>query len=367
MSTNTIGPRLKALRDARGLDQEAVRAILGVGSRQIVSQIETGERRVSGEELTRLIEGLGADLDYFTDPFRLEGEGAFSWRQSGCGVSTLTAYQTRAGAWLAAYRHLAEQTKERPSFRRSLRLDRSASFDQAAAEGERIAIECDLGDVPALRLGQVMEQAFDILVLMVDAPAGISGAACRLTELDAVLVNRLEVPGRRYFDLAHELFHLLTWDAMPPDPIESVDAKGHVEKLANAFASALLMPRHVIAGDWGKAASVPALAAMINERADTLQVTAQALKWRLVTAKLLSRQRATAVPDELLRHNGRAGPEADQQPPLFSRRFMEVLGHGMEHGFVSRRRAARLLELSPSGGELAGLFQAHDLPVPEGL
>jgi Zn-dependent peptidase ImmA (M78 family)/DNA-binding XRE family transcriptional regulator len=367
MTTNLIGPRLKALRETHGLDQEKVAAILGVGSRQIVSQIETGERRVSGEELMRLIDGLGADLDYFTDPFRLEGEGAFSWRQSHCGAATLAAYQTRAGAWLAAYRYLAEQTNKPSSFRRSLRLDRGSSFDQAAAEGERIAIEFDLGDIPALRLGEVMEQAFDILVLMVDAPAGISGAACRLTELDAVLVNRLEVPGRRYFDLAHELFHLLTWDAMPPDPIEAIDAKGHVEKLANAFASALLMPRSVIQGDWRKAGSVPALAAMINERADTLQVTAQALKWRLVTAKLLSRQRATAIPDEMLRHNGRSAVAVNTQPPLYSHRFMEVLGRGIDHGFVSRRRAARLLELSPNGRDLAELFEAHGRPVPEGL
>jgi len=35
-----------------------------------------------------------------------------------------------------------------------------------------------LGAVPAARLGTIMEQQLGILVLMVDAPAGISGAAC---------------------------------------------------------------------------------------------------------------------------------------------------------------------------------------------
>ena len=37
-----------------------------------------------------------------------------------------------------------------------------------------------------------------------------------------ILVNRHEPRGRRSFDLAHELFHVLTWDAMPPERIESL-------------------------------------------------------------------------------------------------------------------------------------------------
>lgn len=76
--------------------------------------------------------------------------------------------------------------------------------------GERFVAEFNLGEVPALRLIEVMEREFGVLVLMVDADDGISGAACRLPELDAVLIARHESPGRRHFDLAHQLFHILT-------------------------------------------------------------------------------------------------------------------------------------------------------------
>ena len=41
-----------------------------------------------------------------------------------------------------------------------------------------------------------------------------------------MLINRDEVPGRRHFDLAHELFHILTWDAMPPDHVEEATETG---------------------------------------------------------------------------------------------------------------------------------------------
>ena len=93
-----------------------------------------------------------------------------------------------------------------------------------------------------------MERELGVLVLMVDAIEGVSGAACRLPALDAVLINRREAPGRRHFDLAHELFHILTWDTMPPEHVEdaSEHSKNRVEQLANSFASALLMPPAVL-------------------------------------------------------------------------------------------------------------------------
>ena len=112
------------------------------------------------------------------------------------------------------------------------------------AAGERFADELALGPAPALGLASAMEARLHILVLMVDAQEGISGAACRLPELDAVLISRSEVAGRRHFDLAHELFHILTWDAMPPERVEEASDFGgnRVEQLANNFAAAVLMP-----------------------------------------------------------------------------------------------------------------------------
>ena len=73
-------------------------------------------------------------------------------------------------------------------------------------------------------------------------------AACRLPELDSVLIARHEVAGRRHFDLAHELFHLLTWAAMPPERLEEARETGgnRVEQLANNFAAAVLIPADTV-------------------------------------------------------------------------------------------------------------------------
>ena len=227
--------------------------------------------------------------------------------------------------------------------------------------GERFAADFALGDVPATRLGEVMERELAVLVLMVDAQPGISGAACRLPELDAVLIARHEVVGRRNFDLAHELFHVLTWDAMPPAHYEeAIDAGGNrVEQLANSFASAVLMPAGLLEryGSWSTL-SGDELIRRLNRVADQLQVTASALKWRLAALGTLSRATARSVTDAALRNDRHAAPP-NTSPARFSRPFMEVMGLALDRGHVSFRRVAALLDVNTE--ELAPLFASHGI------
>ncbi len=203
-----------------------------------------------------------------------------------------------------------------------MRLAKTSSHEDAKTAGERFVTAYDLGDVPALRLAAVMEDAFDILVLMVDAIPGVSAAACQLPELDTVLINRQEIVGRRHYDLAHELFHILTWDTMPPAHVEApVESDGNrIEQLANNFASALLMPAATLApfGTWSDLNS-SSLVRKLNQTADEFAVTASALKWRLVATGQLSAATARGIDDALLRNNGRQS-SPDDAPQFFPRR-----------------------------------------------
>ncbi len=365
MPASFIGPRIKALREERKLSQDDLARIFGFKDRQTVSAIETGERRVTAEELVIAVEKLGASLDYFTDPFLLAGEGRFSWRQTNVGLQRLNGYERSAGRWIAAFRAIAPEVgREAPLLRRALGLHRGSRFEDAMEAGERFVAEFELGDVPAARLAEVMERELGILVLNVDAFDGISGAACRLPELDVALINRHEVVGRRHFDLAHELFHILTWDAMPPEHSEEALETGgnRVEQLANNFASAVLMPAAILDGfgDW-TAFPEHELAARLNAAADELLVTASALKWRLVALDRLKPAAARAVPDAALRNNGRDAAQA-VTPPLFSKPFMEVIALAVDQGRVSARRAAALVDLTVD--ELGDLFTTHGVSAP---
>jgi len=401
MPANLFGARIRALRTERNLTQDVLAHRLGFKDRQTLSAIETGERRLSADELLLAAQALGEPLDTFTDPFLLIGEGSFSWRQTGVALPRLTEYERHAGRWIAAYRTLAEQQGHQPPpDRRSLRLAKTSSYEDAIAAGERFAAAYGLGDVPALRLADVMQDTFGILILMVDAITGVSGAACQLPELDTVLINRQEIAGRRHYDLAHELFHILTWEAMPPEHVEDAAERSsnRVEQLANSFASALLMPATVLAryGAWSGLAG-DAVVRKLNETADALAVTASALKWRLVATGQLTTAAAREIDDARLRNNGRVAglarripslgrrerrfsddgaplmglltnreaqvqPHIDtaaETPPLFSKPFLEVIARALHEGQLSVRRAAGLLDLAID--DLPDLFSAHGI------
>ena len=176
-----------------------------------------------------------------------------------------------------------------------------------------------------------------------------------------MLIARGEVAGRRNFDLAHELFHLLTWEAMPPEHVEDAREFGgnRVERLANGFAAAILMPRATVDafGDWERLDEAT-LIERLNTAADELRVTSSALRWRLVALRHLPAAKARTLPEAALRNNGRERAEGSR-PPLFSRPFVDVVVAAIDQGHVSVRRVAELLGLTIE--DLEELFSAHGL------
>ena len=365
MTTQLIGKRLKVLRNERGLSQEELASIFGFKDRQTVSAIETGVRRITVDELVLAVEKLGVPLEYFTDPFRLVGEGRFSWRHTGVETDQLREYEYIAGCWIAAFRALAPKVdREIPLMRQSLGLTRRSSYEDAMLAGERFVAEFELGDAPAKRLSEVMEQKLGILVLMVDTSDGISGAACRLPELDTVLITRHEIEGRRHFDLAHELFHILTWNEMPPEHSEDVreTSNSRVEQLADNFAGAVLMPSKMLERDWNWGSlGEEELIDRLNIVADELHVTSSALRWRLVALGQLRKSVAQSLPGTALRNNDRDVARGEE-PAMFSKPFVEVLGRANERGLVSMRRVAKLLNLVIE--DVEELYAVHGLKCP---
>jgi transcriptional regulator with XRE-family HTH domain len=255
ISQKLIGLRVKAAREAKGWTQDQLTQGLGLKDRQSVSDIENGKRALKPDEMLTLSDILDRDIEFFIDPFAVAGEAQFSWRAAPeVTEDSLDGFELKAGQWIGLLRWLREQQDSRASvLKRALRLSAQSSFEDAQKSAESLVGELDLGVIPAESLIDKIERELDIPVLFVDTvdtPDGqsISGATCHLEEMGVILINRNESEARRFFDLAHELFHALTWDAMKPEHRESNSVeernKGkRIEQLANSFAAALLMPR----------------------------------------------------------------------------------------------------------------------------
>ena len=355
-----VAGRLKALRTQQHLTQQHVSERLGFKDRQTLAAIEAGERRVTPAELAAAAELFGVEPEYFTDAFHLAGEGAFSFRAKGVDDAVLDDFERRAGRWVATYRELRAQAGVTPSrLGRKLDLTPSSSYEDAQACAEELRQRWGLGDVPAAELEAALAREMQALVLYVDAPAGLSGAASRLPGLNTILVNRRERVGRRSYDLGHELFHVLTWDAMPPARVDEgvKPTKGtRVEQLAENFAAALLMPAPTLAARWNARGEAD-VHDWLNATASVLRVTAVALKWRMHNLGHLD---AARVRDELLA--GNAGLAATEPlPRLFSAEFVTRVHAAVEAGRLSLRRAARLLDLELD--ELAALCRDYGLTL----
>lgn len=365
-----ISRRLKHAREKLGLTQAQLSEKLGFKDRQTVAAIEAGQRKLSAGELVRAMEVLGVDLDFFTDSFRLVGEGNFNWRaHRDAEVGLLDEFEEKAGRWIALYRKLGEKSDKAVSpLQKRLALSERSRFEDAWAAAEALVEEWQLGEIPALNLEAAIKTHLGALVLYVNAPRGISGAACQLPGLNTILINRNEPEGRRHFDLAHESFHLLTWEQMTPEHRELTDGeyrgKGRqkrIEQLADNFAGALLMPWRQVAVRWRSRREEEDIHDWLNKTATELCVSAQAMKWRLFYLGFLSRADLLGIQDSKLTANGRP---ADKQPAprLFSAEFVQRLHTGLLAGDVSVRRAASLLDLKLE--ELAELFESYELPVP---
>ena len=373
-NTAQLGRRVKAARTDLNWHQKDLAKELGIKDRQTISQIEAGQRALKVEELMKLIEVTGKDADYFIDPFLVVGEARFAWR---VGPDTtkpaLDNFESKAGAYIGMYRCMLEDRgRNRSAVRQSLRLSKGSSYERAADLGEKLADELVLGEVPARNLAEKIEEKLDIPVFYVHMDKlgkgeKISGAVCHLEDMDAILVNRKESLGRRNFDLAHELFHVLTWDAMEPEHMESnviEDRNGgeqrKVERLADNFAAALLMPSAALDKAIGPVEHKNYQnIEKLEKAADKLRVNPVALAFRLQNCGRIDRNQASI----LTHQSGNLG--AAKRPKPFSKKLVKMLWQDLDEGTISARKAASTLNLDLE--QLSSLFAQYDLPRPYDL
>lgn len=361
-----VGPRVKYARERLNMTRETLAGLLGFKDRQSISDIENGKRAVKADELLELSDALDQEVEFFLDPFNVVAEAQYSWLAADdLPGEELDRFESSASSWVGVlhWLHQQEQREGADYDFLSLRMKESSTFEQAHYYGERLAGVLQLGLVPAASLAECLEAKLAIPVLFVDTSEklpkhAISGAACQVDVFSAILVNRQESAARRNFNLAHELFHTLTWEALPPSHRESNSVEHHarlkrVEQLANNFASALLMPRksleHFI--DPARAQDVQHLA----DVADQLQVSTDALGWRLLHLGRIDEQTRAALAAQ-------RRPDQQATPNLFSMSFVQKLHVALNKGRVSARKVAKAMGMPLSA--LTDLFEVYGMPVP---
>lgn len=351
-----LGKLLEKERNALDLTLTEVARKIGFNHYQTLSSIESGERDIKAWELAKLAEVYGRDLDYFLKSERPK-ETRILWRSP-----EESAQKKLMGSKFLSicrrYQNLIKLLGEKEKIKRTVKLsvDKHDLLLNAAYENvETLAAEyckhLNLGSRPACSLTKVLEEEMGIKVIFLPIESDISGGSTKDDEFGmAILINSNDAPWRRNYDLAHEFFHILTWDYFAPEEIYSDNAgkKSRVEQMADVFASSLLLPEKEIREEFDKKKDGKKISYLdLIDIARDFNVSLEALLWRLVNLGLLKKQNILKVLEKGtiidVDKKHRRRDWAENQSPHISSRYISLAIKAYHLGKISKGRLAEYL------------------------
>ena len=172
------------------------------------------------------------------------------------------------------------------------------SFENAEHLARDIRAEAGRPEGPLPDLQSVAESLGLLGFSLALGPDAGDAAYVEVGKRGVAVINGTTDPGRRRFSLAHELGHHLTGDAYEPSPRLGAS---DTERMLNAFAAYLLMPRPSVLSVWDEfSAQSPRLAAIAVAVRFSVSWTAACNQLRNLDL-IDSRDRERLVADDLRR------------------------------------------------------------------
>ncbi len=351
--------RLKYARQAMNLTLRDVAERTGIGV-STMSEFENGKREPRLLQLRDLAEAYRRSTGFFLEEGPLPRETVL-WRQKP--VSPDAEFVQAELLRLAEQYHNLERWCEDfeeldlPMASGSGTPGNGASggderFDYPQAEklAHGFRTKYGLGERPGQSLLRVLEEVCKVKVFhMAFEPSG--SAACTLSDRygAAILLNSKNVRWRRNFDLAHELFHLLTWNVFRRgDTPSAVEASPREEKLATCFARNLLMPQEPlrIAVDSQRDKRTKLSFDGLFEVARQFDVSIEALLWQMTFVFNLPKEGVEQAIEKLRDRISFWDQRQRDMPPSRPLRFEALANEALHKGLISTGRYAEYLGIT---------------------
>lgn len=237
-----VGERIALARQASSFNQTDLAVRAGI-ERTALAKIEKGRRSVSALELARIAAALDRPLDWFVR----DAPPTVVSRRAATGKVDDSRLDVEVDRAARDVELLLELGTLPPRPARSARALRS--YDQAETLAAAVRGEIGVVEGPILGLATLAER---VGLHTFSVAAGLDaddGAYVAVENTGVAVVNASAAPGRRRFTLAHELGHHLLGDAFAADTNLVGEAAGR-ERLVNAFAVHLLIPRAAVTNRW---------------------------------------------------------------------------------------------------------------------
>ncbi|MBW1979548.1 MAG: ImmA/IrrE family metallo-endopeptidase [Deltaproteobacteria bacterium] len=347
-----LGQRIATRRKKLKVTQEELAQKVGVKHPQIISQIERGEREVKAWELAKLAKALFIDVADLLAKGDLAVDQPVLWR-----VLPSKDREIKEALFLkhckeyALLEDLSGSTRPR-HFPQRPADPKSIDFRNVPKLADDIRREFGLGERPATSLEKTLEDQYGVKIWYDDLEEG--SAASTIGDFGpAILMNRREAPWRRNYNFAHELFHLMTWTSIPPIQLQEDNTLWEkIEKIANAFASCLLLPADSVTAQVQEHAKENQIEySDLIGIAREFGVSTEALLYRLLSLRLISKDTVDSIlSDTQFRKMDRTTMSASWwDPPALPERFVRLAFVAYQKSRLSRARLAQLLETTLSG------------------
>jgi Zn-dependent peptidase ImmA (M78 family)/DNA-binding XRE family transcriptional regulator len=366
-----LAQRLKYARERAGLTQSEASARSEVGESSL-SEFEHGKREPSVSQLAALATAYNRPMAFFLMSGPPPAE-VVRWRKKPKAAEAIEVLFLRLceqyqnlESWCGATVATTLPAAEPPS--------RPFGRHDAEQLAIRVRRELELGACPGPALLNVLEEQCGVKVFHLDIePQGTAASSQSAGFGNAVLLNKKNPKWRRNFDLAHELFHLLTWNfGQAKRPAGAVWSESD-EKLADEFAACLLMPADAVLEAVGHRLQDRKLPLVgLFEIARQFDVSVEALTWRIHrvyggkpkdkprTEAMIERARAAATLFE-----ERTQDDPPQRPARFVALALKALrggdlsvGRFAEYVGTTRQRALEIPDQEPGDND------ALELPPP---
>lgn len=345
MGTN-LPQRLKSGRKSTGLTQEQVAQRTGIDN-STISKFENGDGEPRLGQLEKFADVYHVSLSYFFDA-NLPSTQTVLWRSEPANSKDIE------GKFLALcqqYCQLEIWTGEKPH-KTLPDLDNGVGdfwYSQAQDLAREARNILGLGDRPGQRIASVLGEVYGVKIFHMDL-GDTGAAACAVSDEFGVgiLLNQNCTRWRRNFDVAHELFHILTWKRFKHDQQEGMcHPNSQEDKFATCFAGNLLLPTDPVKSAINKAAGESGEISynQLDAIAREFDVSLEALFWRM---HFLCKWDE----DTTKRHIEKSGSLAnesrvdDPRPQVLPERYKALAMQALQQGEISIGRFAKFMDIS---------------------
>ena len=272
---DTFAKRLKSARTLAGLSQdELVKRIRGIVSKNAISKYEKGQMLADGKILITLAKALNVKPDYFFRQFTVEIKDIEFRKKSKLSVKKVNAIKQKATDLVERYLEVEQFLNIKSDFRNpiaNLPINTKEDIENAVS---RLLNKWKLGINALPNVIDLLEDK-EIKVIEIDAPDEFDGFSGWVNgKYPIIVINKLYTIERKRLTTLHELGHLLLI-------FNKEISHKQRERMCFQFAGAMLIPEETFRVEIGNKRShisVPELIAIKENYGISIQAIMQRAK-----------------------------------------------------------------------------------------